>query len=86
MTKTNVKVELQMSFVYRNYRYFAKPKNIPKGRFSMICAFYAQGKSVDEIARLTGSKAATVTKYIESYNSGKKKKAESFARKLSGKS
>ncbi len=55
-----------------------------KGRFSMVCAFFAQGKSVDEIARLTGSKPATITKYIDSYNAGKKKKIESFARKLSG--
>jgi hypothetical protein len=51
----------------------------------MVCALYLQGKSQDEIARIVGSKAATISKYIESCEEGKKRKPESFARKLSGK-
>ena len=48
----------------------------------MMASFLLQGKKPDEISRITGCKIATINKALESLNSGKKKKAETYNRKL----
>jgi hypothetical protein len=48
----------------------------------MILALHHEGKKPDEIARKTNAQSKTVTKCIDLYEKGKKKKPETFGKKL----
>jgi len=81
LTKGSEKVELQLKYVYRFYRYFTKPTKIPKGKNLQIISLYHEGRKPDEISRLTGAQSKTVTKCIELYESGKSMQPETFLAK-----
>ena len=72
MTKKNVSVADQANYVMRNYRSVAEPRKVSKGRHLMTLALLNDGKSVTEIAQITGMKEAVIRRQKDSFDSGKK--------------
>eukprot|EP01117_Protostelium_nocturnum_P006451 TRINITY_DN2324_c1_g2_i2.p1 TRINITY_DN2324_c1_g2~~TRINITY_DN2324_c1_g2_i2.p1 ORF type:complete len:344 (+),score=124.45 TRINITY_DN2324_c1_g2_i2:1176-2207(+) len=80
MTKSLNKepAELQKEFVFKHYRYFCEPKMIFKGQFYMVAAFANKGMSKGDIGKILNTKAATIEKYIQLVEQGKKMDSSKF--------
>ena len=73
LTKS-VGYDLQEKFIFKNYRFFLKPKCMEKGKHYIIISLFLQGKTVFQISTLLNSSNSTVKKYLELFESGKEKK------------
>jgi 3-methyladenine DNA glycosylase Mpg len=69
-------------YIARNYRFITEPSRIKKGKFHMALGLHQQGKTIAEIAKLTGSKESSVRGYIETYETGKAKEPSTFGAEL----
>jgi hypothetical protein len=72
MTKASVAKELQIKYVYRNYRAFHTPRLIPKGRHLMVIALAAAGYADQKIADIVGIRATKAAEYISLLEAGRK--------------
>jgi hypothetical protein len=72
MTKASVAKELQIKYVYRNYRAFHTPRLIPKGRHLMVIALAAAGYTDQKIADIVGIRATKAAEYISLLEAGRK--------------
>jgi len=54
------------------------PLSVRKGRANLVIGLYVQGKSVDQIQKLTGVGKATIQNYAKEFENGKKETIESF--------
>jgi len=61
-------------FLMKNYRFMSHPLKVRKGRVNLVLGLYAAGKNAKEIQTITGCAAATIKKYVELFDLGKKNK------------
>ena len=59
-------------YLMRPYRFLAEPRQVRKGKPHMVLALHARGIDAETISRLTGCPKATVRRYIEDYEAGKR--------------
>jgi hypothetical protein len=67
-------------FLMRPYRFLTEPHLVRKGKRHMVLALYARGDAVAAIRRVTGCPAASIRRYIEEFEAGRRE--QSFARYL----
>jgi len=61
-------------FLMKNYRFMTHPLKVRKGRPHLVLGLYADKKDAKEIHEITGCTAATIKKYVDLFDEGKKKK------------
>lgn len=61
-------VNKRVEYIGKNYRLLTYPKLIKKAKFLIICGLYQQGKSINEIITITGSKKGLVNRHITAYD------------------
>jgi hypothetical protein len=76
-------VARRQRFLARPYRFLTDPSRTKKGKVNIVIGLYRDGAAKGEIARLTGSPAASVARYIELYEQGKARSPADFRGDLS---
>ncbi len=72
------KEESQTVFVMKPYRYISLPAKIKKGKIHMCLALHIEGKTVQQIQKITGAKIDSINGWISLFNQGAKKKVKDF--------
>lgn len=62
-------------FLARDYRFVTEPARVRNGRPLLVVGLHRRGRSVAEIAALTGARAAVVEGYVRAYEAGRAKGA-----------
>ena len=65
-------------FVLKPYRFLTEPKRIAKGKPELALSMFAQGLALDSICRISGGSKASVQRYIDAFEAGRR--ARSFDR------
>jgi len=66
-------------YIMKDYRFMCHPRKVKKGRVNLVLGLCGAGKSAKEIQEISGCTGASVKKYLELFNEGKKlKKVEEF--------
>ena len=60
--------EANLSFLVRRYRYLTERKRISKGKRQTILALHADGLTIDEISRETGTRVASIQRILSVYS------------------
>jgi len=58
-------------FLARDYRFLTEPARVRNGRPQLVVGLHRRGRSVAEIAALTGARAAVVEGYVRAYEAGR---------------
>lgn len=61
----------RVRFLPAHYRFLSEPARIKKGRVHLILGLHRQGHAPAAIARLTGSAASQVARYVAQFESGR---------------
>lgn len=75
LKKTTGKRSVDIS---RDYRYLSAPKEIKKGRPNLIIGLYKNGKSAQEISKLTNTPISTCQSYIKLFEEGKNETVDKY--------
>jgi hypothetical protein len=59
-------------FILRPYRYLSEPRRTAKGKLNLVLTLHAHGTPADEIPALTGSPRASVRRYVEEFEAGRR--------------
>jgi len=71
----------RLYYIMKPYRFVCLPTKVRKGRQNLVLGLHAQGKSIDQIIKLTGVNRSVITGYINKIEEGKKKSLEDFKSK-----
>jgi TusA-related sulfurtransferase len=72
------KEESQTLYVMKPYRYISLPAKIKKGKIHMCLALHIEGKTTQQIQKITGAKIDSINGWIKLFNQGAKKKVKDF--------
>ena len=70
LTKRNASKQLQMEFVYRDFRALIQLPSVWKARHLIVISMFAQGMSAPQISIISGTPLETVNKFIAHYKTG----------------
>jgi len=74
----------RLYYIMKPYRYVSHPEKVRKGRPNVILGLHAQGKSLEEIIKISGVARSHASNYVKLIEEGKKKSIEDFkGKKLS---
>jgi hypothetical protein len=59
-------------YLMRPYRFLSEPRLVRKGKRQMVLAMYARGDDVETIRRVTGCPAASIRRYVEEFEAGRR--------------
>lgn len=68
----------RLAYLARPYRYLTEPSRIRKGRAHLVVALHARGWSLADIVACTGVLYRTVARWIEAYEDGRGRCAETL--------
>src|SRR5262245_31781785 len=63
---------LNIDYLGRPYRFLTEPRRTAKGKVHVVLALHREGRSPEEIKKLSGCPTGTVQRYIADYEEGKK--------------
>lgn len=69
-------------FLARPYRFLTEPARIKKGRLHTVIGLHRQGLPAPEIAALTGSTPAQVSRYVAQYEAGRARDPQDYVKDL----